>query len=447
MNSQLAAVSVHKAEAMLFYTLVQLTVIVLAGRVGGAVARGLGQSPAVGEIVIGILLGPSLFGLLAPALFGYVFHSAPPEPMQVLSQIGLILLMFQIGLEFDFGHLGERGSRRTVMRVAVAGLVAPFVLGLGFGYLSAPVLSPGAAPLASGLFIATAFSITALPILGRIMIELDMHRTPLGVIAISAAAINDVVGWLLLALVTTLTVSHFDAAGFAAKVLLVLAFMLVWGYLVRPLAKRVVRQARGGREPMSDNLLGVVLAAVFVSAMATYQLGIFAIFGGFMMGVILHDEHRLVEAWKAHVGRFVTVFFLPIFFTYTGLRTDIGSLDSVADWGWCALVVALATLGKAGGSYLAARLSGLTPAESRVLGVMMNTRALMELVVINVGYDLGVISQAVFTMLVIMALFSTVATTPALRRWLPAAGIAVPARATAENSAPGQATPQEQGQA
>ena len=425
-NAAVHDLAVHKSELILFFTLLQLAVVVLAGRLGSTLAVRWGQSAAVGEIVIGILLGPSLFGLLAPGAFNYVFHSAPGEPIQVLSQIGLILLMFQIGLEFDFGHLTEKRNRRAVLWVAAAGLVLPFALGFGLGWWVAPFLGGRAGnALATALFVATAFSITALPILGRIMIEFDLTRRPLGVIAISAAAINDVIGWLLLALVTALTAAQFQPDGFALNVAAVALFAIVSWWVVRPLMKRLVRWGQGAHAPgavpeaLSNTLLGVLLAAVFVAAMTTYQLGIFAIFGGFMLGVLLHDEHRLVAAWKERMGQFVTVFFLPIFFTYTGLRTHIGGLDTPALWGWCALVVTLATVGKFCGSYLAARHVGLPRAESKVLGIMMNTRALMELIVINVGYDLGVISQNLFTMLVIMAIVSTVITTPLLRRWLP----------------------------
>ncbi|MDZ7596296.1 MAG: cation:proton antiporter [Thiobacillus sp.] len=431
------ALAVHQTEALLFFTLLQLTLIVLAARLGGELAQRVGQSPAVGEIIVGILLGPSLFGLLAPDLFQYVFHSTPAAPMQMLSQIGLVLLMFQIGLEFDFAHLGTRNNRRAVTAIASASMVAPFALGFGFGWFSAPLLSPGVDRLASALFIATAFSITALPILGRIMMEFKITRLPIGVIAISAAAINDVIGWLLLALITALALAEFSAAAFAFKVALVGVFFATWWFVVRPLMKRVIRasQARplpvgekAGRGKLTHNLLGILLAAIFVSAMTTYQLGIFAIFGGFMMGVILYDEHELIEAWKERIGHFVMVFFLPIFFTYTGLRTHVGSLDSVEAWGWCGLLIALATLGKFGASYLAARWAGMSHHEGKVIGIMMNTRALMELIVINVGFDLGVISQQVFTMLVLMAIFSTVITTPGLRRWLPKMGVAAAGR-------------------
>ena len=424
--SAVVNIAAHKTEALLFFTLLQLTVIVLAARIGGTLALRIGQTAAVGEIIVGILLGPSLFGLIAPDVFQYVFHSGAPEPMQMLSQIGLVLLMFQIGLEFDFSHLSEQRNRKAMLWVAAASLIAPFALGYTIGQISAPILSPSAHPVASALFIATAFSITALPILGRIMMEFDMTRTPIGVIAISAAAINDVIGWLLLALITTLTVSHFDGGSFALKVGYVLLFFVVSWFIVRPLMKRLLHRFDARNGTLNNNLLGIVLAAIFLSAMTTYQLGIFAIFGGFMMGVLLHDEHAFVTTWRKRIGPFVMVFFLPIFFTYTGLRTNIGSLDSASAWGWCVLIVALATLGKFGGAYLAARFARLSHNESKILGVMMNTRALMELIVINVGYDLGVISQQMFTILVIMAIFSTVITSPLLRRWLPQIGIPIP---------------------
>jgi Kef-type K+ transport system membrane component KefB len=270
----------------------------------------------------------------------------------------------------------------------------------------------------TALFVATAFSITALPILGRIMVEFDLTRTRLGVVAISAAAINDVVGWLLLALVSTLAVSRFNGAEFALRVFFVMLFALFCGLVIRPLLKKAIRRSDPRAGHMTANLLGGLLVVIFTAAMTTYLIGIFAIFGGFMMGVILFDEEALVVAWRERVGGFVTVFFLPIFFTYTGLRTSIGGLARAADWGWCLAILAGASLTKWGGAYLAARRSGFGHEEAGILGFMMNTRALMELIIINVGFDLGVISSKTFTMLVIMAIFSTVITTPALRHYL-----------------------------
>ncbi len=424
-TATLAQSATHQNEALLFFTLLQLVIIVIMGRVGGELASRFSQARAVGEIIIGILLGPSLFGLLAPDMFQYVFKSSSPQPMFILSQIGLVLLMFQIGLEFDFSHLTAKDNRSAVMRIAATGIVLPFALGFAFGYYTAPLLSPQADHLASGLFVATAFSITALPVLGRIMMEFGMTRTKLGVIGISVAAITDVVGWLLLAIVTAVSLSSFSLAGFGKTLGSLALYVAVCWLLVRPALHRAVKHSVVTEHRFSDNLLGLLIATIFLSAMATYQIGIFAIFGGFMMGVLLHDQHEVVKAWRKKVGEFVTVFFLPIFFTYTGLRTNVGALNSWELWGWCGLLIVLATIGKFGGCYLAARWSGLTHAESKVVGIMMNTRALMELIIINVGYDLGVISQNVFTMLVLMAIFSTVITTPALRRWLPGAGVSV----------------------
>jgi Kef-type K+ transport system membrane component KefB len=306
-------IAAHKSEALLFFTLLQLTVIVLAARIGGGIALRIGQSAVVGEIVMGILLGPSLFGLLAPGIFQYVFHSGAPEPIQMLSQIGLVLLMFQIGLEFDFSHLGTANHRKAVIWIATASLIIPFALGFAIGQVSAPILSPGAPVLGSALFVATAFSITALPILGRIMMEFNMTHTPIGVIAISAAAINDVIGWLLLALVTSLTLANFDAPGFALKVALVLGFIVLSWLAVRPVMKRILHRCDAHSGALSHNLLGIVLAAIFLSAMTTERLGIFAIFGGFMMGVLLHDEHAFVRTWKARISPFIMVFFCPFF--------------------------------------------------------------------------------------------------------------------------------------
>jgi Kef-type K+ transport system membrane component KefB len=417
-----AAAGPHKAELLLFFTLLELTIIVLAGRFAGALAHRYGQSTAVGEIIVGILLGPSLFGWLAPGAFDFVFHSAPPQALSVLSNLGLVLLMFQIGTEFDFGHLAERSNRAAVLRVSIACLALPFSGGFALGLVMAPTDMAQHARLDTALFVATAFSITALPILGRIMLELDLSRTRLGVIALSAAAINDVVGWLLLALITALTVSEFDATRLGLKVLLVVLFVLVSTLVVRPLLKRAVRRSnpRGGK--MSANLLGGMLGVIFLGGIATSEIGIFAIFGGFMVGVILFDEKELVAAWRVRVGDFVTVFFLPIFFTYTGLRTSIGALDAWADWALCLAVVAAATVTKLGGAYWAARRSGFDHGGSAMLGFMMNTRGLMELIVINVGFDLGVITAKMFTMLVVMAIVSTVITTPALRRYKSRAG-------------------------
>jgi K+:H+ antiporter len=275
--------TVHKTELLLFFTLFQLTVIVLAARLFGHLAERAGNSRVVGEIVAGILLGPSLFGLLWPQGFDAVFRSVPPEPMTILSQVGLILLLFQIGMEFDFTHLREVRNRQAVVLIALVGEVLPFALGFGFGQLSAEQLFPQGNPLSYSLFCGTAFSITALPVLGRIMLDLGLHRTRIGTVAISAAAINDVVGWLLLASVSALAVARFSGRSLAFKVALLATFIVVCWWIVRPLLTKLIRHFGATRSNLPPDLLAILLAAVFVAGMTTYAIGIFAIFGGFMM--------------------------------------------------------------------------------------------------------------------------------------------------------------------
>jgi len=403
---------------MLFWVLLQLSIIVAVSRAASSFAARIGQSRAVGEIIVGILLGPSLFGALAPAAFALVFRSASPAPLTILSQIGLILLMCQIGMEFDFSHIRVRNNRSAVLWIAGAGILLPFILGVGFAQLSHGALGSAVPSLGYSLFIGLALAITALPVLGRMLIELGLQRTPLGSIAISSAALNDVIGWLLLAAVSTLAAASFSPAAFAMKVLLLTLFVAACVLVIRPLLHRAADLMSLAADPLPNNLLCVILCAVFIAGMCTYQLGVFAILGGFLLGVLLHDRPAFVAGWRTRVGGFVEVFFLPIFFTFTGLRTDIGALNTVTLWGWCALLFALATFGKMAGCYWAARASGLKSREAGAIGIMMNTRALMELVVVNIGYELHVIPSTVFTMLVLMAIGSTVITMPALRIWL-----------------------------
>lgn len=417
MHQPLAA----SAEALLLHALLQLSLIMLAARLAGHLARRLGQPRVVGEIMAGLLLGPSLFGLLAPDLFHWLFRSRDGTALTIMSQIGLIMLMFQVGLEFDFGQLGEGRNRRAVILVTASGMVLPFALGSAWGLASAVPLRSGES-LAYPLFLGLALAITAVPVLGRIMMEYALTRTRLGVITIAAAAANDALGWVLLALVSAAASQHLSFAAMAETTGWLLAYGLSSWFLVRRILVLIVRRFDRGTDALPQDLLAILLIIVFSSAMLTSRLGIFAIFGGFMVGVLLHDQADLVEAWKQKAADLVTVFFLPIYFTYTGLRTDLGALDSGVLWSWCGALILLAVVGKFGGCYLAARLAGLPPGDARNIGILMNTRGLMELVVANLGYDLGVIPREVFTMLVLMALVSTLMTAPGLKLWLPASG-------------------------
>jgi Kef-type K+ transport system membrane component KefB len=414
----IAASSVHQTETLVFHTLLQLILILGIARLAVAAAIRLGQPRAVGEIIGGLVMGPTLFGRLFPAQFEYVFQMTSDLPLVILSQIGLALLMFQIGLEFDFSHLRDRQNRKAMLSVSWAGIAAPFALGWFLGDWSHDSLAPGINPLGYRLFLAVAMSITAIPILGRIMMELNIHRTRLGAITITAAAVDDVTGWVLLAGVSALTTAAFAVGPFALKIGALVAYVAFCLLAVKPLLRRVVDYFSPTEHGMPLDLYAISFLAIFASGIVTYWLGVFVIFGGFLMGVLLHDHRGFVAAWQKSVAPFVTVFFLPIFFTFTGLRTNVNALDSLELWLWCGAVLGCATVGKFAGCAVAARWAGLSWPEAGCLGIMMNTRALMELVVVNVGYELGVLPATVFTMLVLMAIVTTVITTPILRRYL-----------------------------
>jgi Kef-type K+ transport system membrane component KefB len=340
-------------------------------------------------------------------------------------------LLFLIGLEFDFGHLKATG--KAAVGISLAGVLLPFALGAVLAPLIYPHLAETAGGLPVGkdgktavelfdmtLFMGVAMSITAIPILGRMMIEMGINRTKLAAVVITSAAVDDACGWILLATVAAIVSARkengeFDPLLTAKMIGLTVGFAVFLFVVARPILVMFFRHSmkvNGGR--LSLNALAVMFVTLFGCAIATGLIGIFAIFGAFMLGAALSAEADFRAAVAERLRDFVTAFFLPIFFTYTGLRTEIGSLDSPALWLICAAVIAAALCGKIAGTGLTARACGFSWRESGIVGVMMNTRALMELIVINVGYNLGVIPKSLFCMLVLMAVLTTIMTTPIL---------------------------------
>jgi Kef-type K+ transport system membrane component KefB len=402
-------------EAAMLRVIIQLVAIIAVARVSGNLFRRLGQPSVCGEIAAGLILGPSLFGHFFPATFQSIFNPAIGPVFNILSQLGLILTMFLIGLEFDFDHLPD--NRRTAVSVSIAGIVLPFFLGFVLGKVMHAQLALGGSWVNFSLFMATAMSITAIPVLGRIMIELNITRTRIGALTISAAAMNDAIGWTMLALITAIVRSTFDPVKLATMIGGVIAYSVIMGFVVRPMVTRwsawTLKKNHG---ELSLNSLAVLLVLVLASAAVTNWIGIFSLFGGFMMGAIFYDQTDLRDAIHRRLNDFVTTFFLPIFFTYTGLRTDVGSMAGGKLWLFCGLVLLAAVVGKYGGCTIAARMNGVSRREASIIGVMMNARGLTELIVINVGYELGILPKTVFFMLVIMAVATTYMTTPVLRR-------------------------------
>ncbi|MBL8829903.1 MAG: cation:proton antiporter, partial [Planctomycetaceae bacterium] len=327
-----------------------------------------------------------------------------------------VFMMFLVGLEFEFGLLRRMG--RTAAAVSTAGVALPFALGLGLAQFLHPHLAADRDHLGFTLFMAIALSITAMPVLARIMLELKLTRTRIGVLAITAAAVGDAIGWLLLAGIIAAVRGEFDPWLVAIMLAETIAFVLGVLFVVRPLAKRWIRSLQlGTTGELTAGQFASVIAAVFAAALATNTIGIFAIFGPFVLGASLWDEVEFRDAMQRRLGDFVMVFFLPIFFTLTGLRTRIETLNDANAWLWCGVILAAAIIGKLVGCGLSARLSRqFTWAESASIGVMMNTRGLMELIVINLGRELGVLPDSVFCMLVIMAVVTTYMTAPLLTR-------------------------------
>ena len=419
--------SVHQTESLLFSILLQLIVMIAAARAGNQLLRRFGQPGVIGEIVAGLLLGPSLFGHFFPDASAFLFGAKASTPITIISQIGLVLLMFQIGIDFEFGHLSRPKNRNGTIGIAAASVGVPFALGFGIGQLSAPYLAPSIDALTYSLFFGVGLAITAVPILGRILREFDLTRTEIGVVAISAAAANDVAGWVMLAGISAYASAHFSTSSLGLQVGGIVVMLAAAWFALRPIVNRLLIRMPVTDGQLPPNLMTVVICLVFVMGIGTYKLGIFTIFGGFLTGLLFHHDTRFVEAWRDQIGKFVLVFFLPVFFTYTGLRTNVLGLAAAADWQWLAAVLAAAILGKIIPVYVAGRLSGFDRKESAILGSLMNTRALMELIVLNIGFDLGFIPQKVFTMLVIMAVVTTVMTGPLLRLLLPRAGYVIPA--------------------
>ena len=405
-----------RAEEVVLKLLYQILAILVATRVVVWLVRRLGQTDVSGEILAGLLLGPSALGALAPDLMHKLFDPSTATIFVGIAQVGLVLLMFQIGLEFEFrATLGA--SKRSIVMVSAAGLVVPFVV----GKLVAPWfwtrLPEASRPDAFGfgLFFAIAMSITAIPILGRIFMELRLSHTRTAALTIGAAAIDDVVGWLLLGVVTLLVQGSMQPARLAMKIGALLAYAAFVFLVARPLLKKWIAAHFARHGGLQTSAVAALLIVLFVSGAITSNIGVFAIIGGFMIGAAMHDDRQFVDAWKMRVSPLVNTFFLPIFFAYTGLRTDVGSLASGREFLICAAVCGVAFATKLGGAYLGARLSGENNRSALTIGVCMNTRALMELIAINIGYDLGVLPRSMFTKLVIMAIVSTFMATPLIR--------------------------------
>jgi Kef-type K+ transport system membrane component KefB/nucleotide-binding universal stress UspA family protein len=394
--------------------LAQLVSIIAVSRLLGLALRRAGQPMVIAEIIAGILLGPSLLGWVWPTFSASVFPASSLGTVQLVSQLGLVLFMFLVGLELDLRLL--RGRGHTSVLISHTSIVVPFGLGMWLAhYLYERYIGPEVSFWAFSMFMGAALSITAFPVLARILSERRLNRTRVGAVTIACAAVDDVTAWCILAFVVAVS----RATGLTAAIVttsLAITYVLVMALAVRPLLVRL--SARMGRpDEMGQNVVAGVLLLVFTSAWVTELIGIHALFGAFLMGAILPRKGGFARSVAEKLEEVVLVVLLPLFFAYSGLRTDIQLIQAPGDWLACGLIILVACVGKFGGSFLPAYLTGLSWRESAALGVLMNTRGLMELIVLNIGLDLGVITPTIFSMMVVMALFTTVITTP-LVAWI-----------------------------
>jgi Kef-type K+ transport system membrane component KefB len=415
-----AAALTQGLERPLAVLLVQLLVIVLATQALGALATRLRQPSVIGEIAAGLLLGPSFVGGLWPGAYASLFPGDSLDTLRLLSQLGVILFMFTVGLELDPARLRQRAP--TAIAVSHFSIVVPFALGVVLALQLFTRYAPAGVPFdAFALFMGIALSITAFPVLARIIEERGMTKTSLGSTAIACAAVDDVTAWSLLALIVTWA----TAGGVGATLLFVAgavaAFAAAMIWIVKPLVKRWLHATDAG---LSRPKTALVLLILLGSALATELIGIHALFGAFVAGVIMPPSAALRHQLRERLESISSVFLLPVFFAFTGLRTHVGLLNDATSVLVCAGIILVAIVGKLVGSMLAARWTGSTWRDSFVLGALMNTRGLMELIALNVGYDLGILSPQMFTMLVVMALVTTAMTGPLVDLvWRPAVGV------------------------
>jgi Kef-type K+ transport system membrane component KefB len=396
----------------LFRLFLQIAVILLAARLVGMLFKKIGQPQVVGEMAAGILLGPSLLGWLAPGLSATLFPPASLGYLSALSEVGLVLFMFQVGLSLNPKELYEHGHAAVL--TSHVSIVTPFCLGSLIAIRIYPHLSDDSVPFTSfALFMGAAMSITAFPVLARILAERKLLRTKLGTLSVACAAVDDVTGWCILAIIiAAVRVTngfHAPWVTIGAAVLYILVMLLGVKRIVLLFERSFRRQGQ-----LDEQGTAFLVLLIIASALATEAAGIHFLFGAFLMGVIMPKGADFVDHVLQKFESLTVVVLLPLFFAFSGLRTSIGLVSGGGMWIDAVIIIALAIAGKLGGSAIAGRMAGMQWRDAAALGILMNTRGLMELVILNIGLDIGVISPGLFSILVLMALVTTVMTTPLL---------------------------------
>jgi Kef-type K+ transport system membrane component KefB len=401
----------HNLEHPLAILLAQIITIIIVARFFGWMFRKIGQPSVIGEMIAGIVLGPSLLGMYFPHEFSSLFPTSSMGNLQFLSQIGLILFMFVIGMELDLKVLKNQAKEAVV--ISHASIVIPFALGIGLAYYVYHRFAPdGVEFMSFSLFMGIAMSITAFPVLARIVQERGIHKTRLGTIVITCAAADDITAWCILAAVIAIVKA--GSLGSSLYIIgLALAYVGVMLFVIKPFLKRI-GDLYGTKNKLNKPVVAIFFLTLILSAYTTEVIGIHALFGAFMTGAIMPDISKFRSIFINKVEDVSVILLLPLFFVFTGLRTQIGLINDPYLWKVTGFIILVAVVGKFLGSALAAKFVGQSWRDSLTIGALMNTRGLMELVVLNIGFDLGVLNSQIFTMMVIMALVTTFMTGPAL---------------------------------
>lgn len=400
----------HQQINLLLHVLLALAVVIVTARAVGAVFKFLHQPPVIGEVIGGIMLGPSLLGRLAPDVYAYLLPISAAPFLGLIAQFGVILYMFLVGLELDLKLL--RRSGHATLAISHASIVIPFLFGSSLALFIYTSMSTSDVKFTSfALFMGVSMSVTAFPVLARILSDRKVQKTKMGTIALTCAAVDDVTAWCLLAFVVSIV--HASIGGAFVTLGFTIIYIIAMFLLVRPLIARLVPFLETF-DRITEGGMAIIFVALLLSALVTELIGIHAIFGAFLLGAVTPHNSRVAKELTDRLEDLVRVMFLPAFFAFTGMRTQFGLLNTKEEWALCGIIIVVATIGKFGGTFFAARLAGLNWRDSASLGILMNTRGLVELIVLNIGLDLKVISPTLFTMLVIMALVTTFMTTPVL---------------------------------
>ncbi len=401
----------HNLNQPVSILLLQIVTIVVVARVLGKLANKVGQPAVIGEIIAGILLGPSLLGMLMPSFSSFLFPAESLKSLQLFSQLGLVFFMFIIGMEIDVNVIKKTASNALI--VSHTSIIFPYFLGVLLSYFIFSKYAPAQISFISfALFMGIAMSITAFPVLARILQEKGLTKTPLGILSITCAATGDITAWCILPIVIAIAKAR-SINSALLTIGLSVVYIVVMLYVVKPLIARICAK-HSENDKQNKTTIALLFLLLLCSSYVADLIGIHVLFGAFLAGVIMPADHSLKNMLTEKVEDVAILLLLPIFFVITGLRTQIGLLSGGNLWALCGIITTMAIVGKLGGSAIAAKLVGYSNKESLSLGVLMNTRGLMELIVLNIGYDMGILTPEIFAIMVIMAIATTLMTGPGL---------------------------------